>query len=472
MTVRHIQGANTAVEVAGGRIISIVPVLPASLEVRPSDHYPQGIILAPRHDHHLHPLGYAAAVSGLSVAEAGDLAGMAELVRTAAAGLGPGQALVGHRLDDEKLAEGRLPTRTELDAMVPDRPLLLHRYCGHLAVANTEALTLAAVASETGVLRETEIQPVTKALTPLQPPLTEEEAVTALTRLARLGLAKVTAIVSAGEPLWCAVPNEIEFLLAVAPRVPLDFELLVIAATPGELRRAAEQIRAGPPNVTFRGWKAFADGALGARTAALYEPFSDEPGNSGILRLDPQHALVMARACLDLSGSVAIHAIGDLANDRVLDLYQELDRAEAGSLRIEHASVLRPASVERMARLGVTASVQPSFITSEVDWLRKRLGSRTALAYPLAALAEAGVPLLGGSDAPVESPDPLAGIAAAITGAGLDPHLAFSLFGGEIEAGQPADLLVTDRDPRLHPHPEETKVLAVYRHGELLADES
>lgn len=469
MSRRLIRASNLVLEIDRGRITRMTSPDGVSEHSLPIDDYPQGVILAPRRDHHLHPFGYAAATRGLSLAAATSLREVAELVAEAASRLPAEAALVGHQLDDERLDETRLPTRPELDAVAGERPVLLHRYCGHVAVANTRALTLAGVASRSGILRESEIQPVANALLPHQPALSEAEVGAALTELAGLGLGRVTAIISAAEPLWCSVPDEIGMLLAVAPQVPLDFEVLVIAATPQDLELAANRLRSGPSNVDFLGWKEFADGALGGRTAALYQPFHDDPSNWGILRLDPTHAADVARVCLGLGGTVAIHAIGDLANDRVLDLYEQLieNGADPFRLRIEHASMLHPASVERMAQLGVTASVQPAFITSEVGWLEKRIGERTAITYQLGTLLRAGIRVLGGSDAPVESPTPWEGIASAITGAGLSPQQAFSLFGGELEPGTPAHLLVVDRDPRLHSQPGATRVLASYRHGEL-----
>jgi predicted amidohydrolase YtcJ len=132
----------------------------------------------------------------------------------------------------------------------------------------------------------------------------------------------------------------------------------------------------------------------------------------------------MGRTSLDLGGSVAIHAIGDRANDLVLDVHEELidGGADPGRLRVEHASVLTEATIDRMSRLGVTASIQPAFLASEATWLEKRLGpERMSHAYPFRSLLEAGVPLLGGSDSPVELPDPETGITAAVDRHGINP---------------------------------------------------
>ncbi|HSL24729.1 MAG TPA: amidohydrolase family protein [Acidimicrobiia bacterium] len=464
-----------AIEVSDGVIVGLGR--PAAMR-RPglaeTPYGPGASILAPFHDHHFHPIGYAAAVTRLSIKEAVDFSDLGDRLREAAAALGPGAALVGNRLDEESLAESRLPARHDLDIMVSDRPLLLYRYCGHVAVANSAALELAGLGPHpTGILTETAIQPVAEAVAGLQPPLDPDDVRRALSGLPSLGLGRMTAIVSAGEPIWCGVPDEIGTLLAVAPDLPLDFEVLVIAGHPAELAAAAARLDGAAANVTFLGWKDFADGSLGGHTAALYDPYTDQTTTRGILRLDPEHAGIMSRTCLELGGSVAIHAIGDLANDRVLDLYELLieSGADPARLRIEHASVLTSAAIERMARLGVTASIQPAFLASEAGWLEKRLGARTRLAYPLAALAAAGVPMIGGSDCPVEPPDPRIGVAAAREPGGLEAQAAWRLFAADPRVGDRADLMVLDRDPlaaRNGLGRHAPGVTAMYRGGSLV----
>jgi predicted amidohydrolase YtcJ len=465
---RLITAGDRAVEVAQGAVAALGP--PEMLR-RPglaeTAHGPGSALIAPLHDHHFHPLGYASAVTRPSMKDAADFSDLGARLRDASAALAPGLALVGNRLDDESLSEQRLPIRNELDAMVSDRPLLLYRYCGHVAMANSAALELAGLAAHpTGILTETAIQPVADAITDRLPPLEPAEVLRALSGLAGLGLGKLTAIVSAGGPIWCGVPDEIGTLLTVAPALPLDFEVLVIADSPAELEVAANRLDRAAPNVSFFGWKAFADGSLGGHTAALYEPYTDLATTRGTLRLNPDHAARMSRICLDLGGSVAIHAIGDMANDRVLDLFEQLTGAGADPrrLRIEHASVLSPGAIERMARLGVTASVQPPFLLSESGWLAKRLGSRTRFTYPLAALAAAGVPMMGGSDCPVEPPSPWIGVEAATGPGGLTPLDTLQLYSQEIRVGDPANLLVLDRSPLIAPS-HTPGVTAIYRRG-------
>jgi predicted amidohydrolase YtcJ len=381
--------------------------------------------------------------------------------------LRPGAALIGNRLDDEALVERRLPDRHLLDTWSGSRPVLLYRYCGHLAVANSAALALAEMSDHPdGVLRETEIAPVTEALAPLRPELGATDVQRALAGLLGLGLGAITAIVSVTNPLWCEVDNELGTLIEVAPALPLEIEVLVIANSPDELRTAAEAVRAARiGNLSFLGWKEFADGALGPRTAALHEPFSDDPENHGVFRLDRDRAHAMALTCLALDGTVAVHAIGDAANDAVLDFYEELIQAGAppSSLRIEHASMLPSSTRQRMGLLGITASVQPSFVTSEVDWLERRIGPRVAHTYAFGEMEAASIPLLGGSDAPVESPNPWPAIVAA-TSRGLSADSAYRLYGPPLRIGDPAHLIETSANGVL----ADNQVISAYRDGEQL----
>ena len=394
------------------------------------------------HDHHLHPIGYASLVTGLELMDAANLAEvLRRVVARAEQVSGP---VIGQRLNDEGLVEKRLPTRVDLDDVLSDRPVLLYRYCGHIAVANSQALELAGVdartadpvggsidrdptGAPTGVLRETGIAMVSRALAHHVSGPSDAEILRALNQLPEMGIGSVTGIVSVGEPLWCGVPNELEVICRLAPALPMDIDLLVIASDPTELAEAAEQIRHSEGRLRFLGWKDFADGSFGGHTAALHEPFTDRPESRGTDRLDPEHAKTMARASMMLGGSVAIHAIGDRANDSVLDVFEDLIGmgAEAARLRVEHASLLTDEAIERMGRLGVTASVQPAFLASEQDWLVRRLGEdRMDRVYPFRSLLEAGVTVVGGSDAPVELPDPEVGINAAIVRHGINPSQA------------------------------------------------
>ncbi len=397
-----------------------------------------------RHDHHFHPLAWAYMTNGLELMAAPDLDEVLTLTRRHAETVDG--AVIGHRLNDETVAERRLPTAADIDDAIGDRPVLLYRYCGHVAVANSAALAVAGIDSETvdppggsydrdaggrptGVLRETAIERVSTALSLLTAAPSDQAILDSLTTLVTLGIGSITGIISATDPILSGVRDELGTLCRLAPDLPIDIDVLVITHDPALLAMAKRRLDESDGRVRFRGWKDFSDGSFGGHTAAMYEPYSDRPDTRGTVRLDHDRTLLMAETSLGLGGVVAIHAIGDRANDMVLDVMAELeDRgADPARLRIEHVSILTPEAVGRMAELRVTASVQPAFLASEETWLEKRLGpERMTRVYPFRSLLDAGVSLLGGSDAPVEHPDPQVGIMAAVDRHGINPAEALT----------------------------------------------
>jgi hypothetical protein len=390
------------------------------------------------HDHHLHPFGYAALVNGLELMDAPDLDTVMHLVSRH--GEKVEGAIIGQRLNDEGVAERRLPTAADIDDVVSDRPVLLYRYCGHIAVANSAALDVAGIDLNTadpeggsfdrdaegrpnGILRETAVNAVSKSLEPQTAPPTDLEIVAALANLRRMGIGSVTGMISASNGMWCSIHDEVATLIRLGPDLPVDIDVMVIADTPRDLIAVKGRIDQADGPIRFAGYKDFIDGSLGGHTAAMYEPFADRPDTRGTERYLHDHMVEMGRTSVDLGGSVAIHAIGDRANDLVLDVHEELigDGADPTALRVEHASILTEATIDRMARLGVTVSIQPAFLASEASWLEKRLGAdRMSRAYPFRSLLDAGVPLLGGSDSPVEHPNPEIGINAAVDRHGVN----------------------------------------------------
>ncbi|MBI5158338.1 MAG: amidohydrolase [Acidimicrobiia bacterium] len=492
----HTGRRGDAVLVDGGRVAAVG----RSGDLRSAGvaevHLPATVLVPGLRDAHLHPVGLASLLQRPSLKPAADFAGIADILRDAARSLAPGVALTALRLDDESLAEGALPDRDFIDRVVSDRPALLIRYCGHVAVANSAALALAGIDAgtadprggsidrdasgrPTGVVRETAVEPVAGALRALSPPVTADDLIATATGLASVGLTGVGAMVAADSGQWGCDGAELDVVLDAASHLPITFGVMVIAADPTELEVAAARLAATAGRVRFTGVKMFSDGSLGGHTAAMHEGFSDAPQERGTDRLDPAWCLSMARTSLRLGGRVAIHAIGDRANASVLDVMETLlaEGADPGLLRIEHASVLTPGDISRFGRLGITASVQPAFLASETGWLEKRVGpDRLRRTYPLRSLLAAGTPLAGGSDCPVEPPYPLWGMAAARDRCGLVPdegltaeqalHLftegAATAIGEDatLRPGAAASFTILDADP-VEASPEELRTMSV-----------
>jgi predicted amidohydrolase YtcJ len=180
--------------------------------------------------------------------------------------------------------------------------------------------------------------------------------------------------------------------------------------------------------VRINGVKVYADGSLGARTAALRQPYTDEPSNSGILRhTDEELGSIVEEA--DAAGfQVIIHAIGDRAIEQAIRALSRVSGAKNPRRhRIEHASLLRKDLLPKMAKYGIRAAVQPLFITSDA-WAASRLGEdRVNDLYPLESMLAAGIVTSGGSDSPIEQMSPLLGVWAAMTRGGFAPQESLSL---------------------------------------------
>ncbi len=472
--------SGTAVLIDDGVVVAVGSAEDLSGRGIDAIHFPGATIVPGLRDAHIHAVPYAALLDGCSLKAATDLTDLRDRLVRHARRLEPGAPLVATRFDDESLAERRLPTRLDLDAAIDDRPVVIYRYCGHVAVANTRALEISGVTgdtpdpdggvidrsadgSPTGVLRETAVGLIAGALA-RGGRVTPNQLVDALRRLAGLGLTSIGAMIGYGESPSEKLEAEVELWRSVADELPIKVHGLVIADTPERLEVSARYLTGAGDRLTWLGVKRFSDGSLGGHTAAMCRPFEDVE-TTGTFRLTPADTEV-ARHSIRLGGMVAIHAIGDRAVGRVLDVFATLvaEGADPADLRMEHVSVIDPDLIRRFADMGVTACVQPAFLASESEWLQDRVGAdRLPWVYPFRSMLEAGTPLAGSSDCPVEPPHPLWGIAAAMDrhGIGTSERLtgleALGLFtSGAARAlrepeplapGSPADLVVLDTDP-------------------------
>jgi predicted amidohydrolase YtcJ len=469
-----------AVRIENGRIVAIGSYEDLRSADSVEDTFVGGTIIAGLRDAHIHAVPYSALLRGCSLKSAMTIEDVQNRIVAYARTLRPGEPVVATRFDDESLRERRLPTRDDLDAAISDRPVVIYRYCGHVAVANSRALAESNISNTTldpdggvidrdthgrptGVLRETSVGLIAGALA-RGGRLSPDDLLDGLRRLAGLGLTSIGAMIGYGESPSEKLAAEAELWREVARDLPIKVHGFAIADTPDQLDNAARTISGVGERLGWLGVKRFSDGSLGGHTAAMCSPFSDI-NTTGTYRLTPADAIV-ARHSLARGGMVAVHAIGDRAVSGVLDFFEELiaDGASPADLRMEHVSVIDPEQIVRFARLGVTASVQPAFLASEAEWIGRRVGTgRLGWVYPFRSLLQAGIPMAGSSDSPVEPPHPLWGIAAAMDryGVATDERLsgseALNLFtsGGAaalrepdpLSAGSPADLVVLDVDP-------------------------
>ena len=472
--------SGNAVRIENGRIAAIGSHKDVLSADAVENTFVGGTIIAGLRDAHIHAVPYSALLRGCSLKSATTIKDLQNRIVAHARTLPSGAPVVATRFDDESLSERRLPNRKDLDAAISDRPVVIYRYCGHIAVANSRALTESGISSTTvdpeggaidrdthghptGVLRETAVGLIAGALA-RGGLLSPDDLLDGLRRLAGLGLTSIGAMIGYGESPSEKLAAEAELWREVAEDLPIKVHGFVIADTPDQLDHAADTISGVGERLDWLGVKRFSDGSLGGHTAAMCSPFSDID-TTGTYRLTPEDAVV-SRHSLARGGMVAVHAIGDRAVSGVLDLFQELiaDGANPEDLRMEHVSVIDPDQIERFASLGVTASVQPAFLASEAEWIGQRVGKdRLGWVYPFRSLLDSGIPMAGSSDSPVEPPHPLWGMAAAMdrygitTGERLNATEALNLFtsGGAaalrepvpLSTGSAADLVVLDLDP-------------------------
>jgi predicted amidohydrolase YtcJ len=336
------------------------------------------------------------------------------------------------------------PTRQDLDAVVPDRPVYLTRADGHAGLANSKALAIAGVTRGTQapfggeILKDADGEPTGMLIDRAQPLVRRHipgdgrpDLKTALAVggkvAARQGWATLHTILDSWE--------EVEALRELYREDRMPVRNYVAVRWPGE--GADFLLDRGPlvgefdDRLTIRAIKINLDGALGSRGAALLEPYDDDPGNTGLLTHTPTELRPVLQRALRNGIQVWTHAIGDRANRLALDLYEEAfanvpvdERAVPDPRwRIEHAQHLTAEDIPRFARLGVIASVQPSHAIGDLHFAPSRLGvERLRYAYAWRSLLDAGAILIGGSDAPVEVGDPRIEFHAATTRSDLDGY--------------------------------------------------
>lgn len=382
-------------------------------------------------DAHLHVMGIGFGALTLDLSGTASLEEAQRLIADYAAA-NPGRRwIIGRGWNQEKWGLGRFPTAADLDSVVADRPVWLERVDGHAGWANSKAMELASVTATTrnpdggrierigrtqapaGVFVDAAAALVQKVVPVPRPDDRDVALSLAQDQLLANG---ITAAADMGTTI-----EDWQSFRRAGDSGWLKLRIMAYAAGP----EAMELIGGPGPSpwlyqdkLRLNGVKLYLDGALGSRGAWLKQPYSDEPSNRGLpLSTPAQLRNTMSRAALDRF-QIAVHAIGDAANAEILAAIDELAPTYPGDRRwrIEHAQIVDPADLAAFARHGVIASMQPVHQTSDRIMAEARLDpARLGGAYAWKTIAETGSVLAFGSDAPVESPDPFAGIAAAFT---------------------------------------------------------
>ncbi|MFP5263872.1 MAG: amidohydrolase [Blastocatellia bacterium] len=423
----------------------------------------------------------------------------------------PGEWVTGRGWIETFWKPPAFPTRRDLDKISPDNPVILTRADGHASVANSAALKAAGIDkntpnpfggeflkdAKTGELTGMLIDSAQGRVAKHAPRGGKEEAERAL-------LIGVKRSVELG---WCEVQipgnsyAEIELIKKLFGEGKIKLRIYDAVSGPGP---SAQRLLSEGPTVgafdnrfTVRGIKAYMDGALGSRGAALLEPYSDAPNTSGFFTTKEEDLLPMFIEALRKGIQVETHAIGDRGNRTILNLYEKAFNAvppdqrkvREPRWRVEHAQVVNPADIPRFAKLGVIPSMQPSHAIGDLHFAPSRLGiKRLEGAYAWESFIKSGSVVPGGSDAPVERGEPMIEFYAAVarkdqkgfSGEGWHPEQAvtreqalkmFTIWAayaafeenlkGSIEVGKLADLTVLSADIMKVAEPEILKTLCV-----------
>ncbi len=357
-----------------------------------------------------------------------------------------GEWILNGGWDHEKWRPATLPTHQLIDAVAPDNPVFVNRSDGHMSLANALAMKLAGVDKNTKevpggvIVRDSQGNPsgmfkdAAKALIErVIPSPSDEHIVNALMAAQRYaaenGVTSVQDMGVLGANAAETMARVIRAYQLLNKRSQLEVRVSAHLPLPEWQRFASAGVMAdfGDAKLQIGAVKGFGDGSLGSSTAWFIEAYSDAPENHGIPSDEMLHPEEMYRDIQGADGAglqVAVHAIGDRANNTLLNFFERLEREDGGRdrrLRIEHAQHLLASDIPRFSKLHVIASMQPYHCIDDGRWAEKRIGAQRAkTTYAFRSLLESGAIVAFGSDWPVAPMSPLMGIYAATTRRTLD----------------------------------------------------
>ena len=409
-----------------------------ALDVQPDNHHidevidGEGKVMLPGLiDAHGHLLGLGANLLEVNLRDSKSAKHAASMVADYAFANTTQDWITGRGWNQELWSDRAFPRAQDLDNVVSDRPVFLTRVDGHAAWVNSKAMALAGITKDTPspvggeILKDSDGNPtgvfidnaaalIEAYLPSASSEIYEQQLHAAGEHLLANG---VTAMHDAG------VNREVyDFYLKEAVEGDLPVRIYaMISATDPDLKTllANGPIRDKEDFLSIRSVKAYGDGALGSRGAALLSPYSDAPHQHGLLLTQPQDMAPLFTTVIGAGFQLNYHAIGDKANHVALNEFEKIFAAIGGSElrnRIEHAQVIAPEDLARFAELDVLPSMQPTHATSDKNMAEDRIGKdRMKGAYAWQTLLESGIPLPLGSDFPVELANPFYGLHAAVT---------------------------------------------------------
>ena len=389
-------------------------------------------------DSHVHFVDGGAQLDQVQLNDAASAQEFVRRIKEQVAKTPKGEWVLGGDWDETKWSPADLPTKDLVDAVTGDVPIFLNRYDGHQALANSAAMKLAGVTAQTadvpggvivrdaqgnptGIFKDAAQDLVAKAIPPMSHERRLRATKRALAYAASLGVTSVQHM----NPSY----EDIEVYSELAEKGELTTRIYAAPMETGWQDQAKLGLRRawGSSYLRLGAVKGYADGSIGSRTAYLFEPFTDEPGNIGILsdEMHPPSAMHDRLMAADAAGlQLRIHAIGDQGISMILDIFADIEKQHGyhdQRFCIEHAQHVAQKDFERFAKLHVIASMQPYHAIDDGRWVEARIGHERAKgSYAWRSMLDHGVKLAFGTDWSVAPLNPLLGLYAAVTRATLD----------------------------------------------------
>jgi len=440
-TVDHQHPRAEAVAVIAERIVAVGSHAEIDAWRGPETHVidAHGKLLLPGfNDAHVHFTDGGADLAAVQLNDATSAAEFTRRIAAQAAKTAQGEWVLGGAWDETKWSPRQAPAAWLIDGVTGEVPVFVSRYDGHQGLANSAAMNLAGISAgtadvpggvivrdsagnPTGIFKDAAQELILKAI----PPPAHEQRMAA----ARRALAYAASVGVTSVQHMAADYADVEVYSELAERGELTTRIYCAPLETGWQDQARVGLRRawGSSYLRLGAVKGFADGSIGSRTAALFEPFSDEPDNRGILSAEMQPPEAMRERLLkaDSAGlQLRVHAIGDRAISMILDMFADIEKANGyhdQRMTIEHAQHVAPKDFERFARLHVIASMQPYHAIDDGRWVEARIGhERARTSYAWRSFLDHGVTLAFGTDWDVAPLDPILGLYAAVTRATLD----------------------------------------------------
>ena len=469
-----------AIAIRDGRVVAVADAEDLVSKYKAAEmHVYKGFIYPGFNDAHAHFLGYAQGLGQVQLFGTHSWAECLARLQDFAKDY-DGDYIQGRGWDQNDWEDKQFPTKSALDSLFPNIPVLLTRIDGHAAIVNQAALDYAGITENTlvdgGLIRK-EAGRITGVLVDnavdlVEFPVEDKERLRELVLQAQTNCldAGISSITDAG-----LKREDLEFLQEMSEAGDLKLRMnMMVSDDSASLAYYLSQAPIEGERFRIKSAKFYLDGALGSRGALMMEPYSDDPGNYGLQLKPTTYFEMMADSLARLGWQMCVHAIGDSANRLAVDIFSKANQGnDDHRWRIEHAQIVHPEDQKKMAAAHILPSIQPTHATSDMYWAKDRIGERIDYAYVAKSFLDMGLPLPLGTDFPVEEIYPMNTLRSAMLRmdvdgfppggfrpmealsfdeaiAGMTQGGAYASFEekvkGKLSAGYYADFVVFDKD--------------------------